>query len=418
MRSTCARSIYAAKSSKPQTKARRALDRSTSHAAVSAASSALLSPEDLAFVDTVQFAGSHEAFIGSEGLRLEDIEWIKRADDLDEIEREDARRWRAEALEEASPEGPIVSDEYAHFHFDEHVPLASAIPTARQSAPNKATRKPRPERDTVVPVVEQASSLEQELKLFPPSRSLLPLRDPHCEIFPYIPSPPPVHGPPQPHHFQLLSRYDWRLSSPLARRRANLLEPPPLSYFPRGGNTLLGYNKLVGVGREPAAEATRQDLLGISDRWGWKLPVPETTRGSWADLTTWSRRYVDLTRVVLEELELSADLASSHRPHRLIELSRLEDELRYNQTLKRQGTPKERQNLGITLLGAVGRVIRKDGGIATTSEAVKAVDKDVEKSVVKSLQDENVGRSPRIYSLWTLEDGRAIGPKDSGAAFS
>lgn len=97
-------------------------------------------------------------------------------------------------------------------------------------------------------------------------------------IKPYRPLTP--RASPQPHDSPLLSRYDWRLSSPLSPgRNRTSFDPPNLYRAPK--LTKQGHNRLLGVGLEAAMEARRWS--GVSEeQWGWKTTVPSGEKGKWA----------------------------------------------------------------------------------------------------------------------------------------
>ncbi|GAA5923692.1 uncharacterized protein JCM15063_003730 [Sporobolomyces koalae] len=154
-------------------------------------------------------------------------------------------------------------------------------------------------------------------------------------VSPYIPPPVllpscPVHPSPQPHEVPLLSRSDWRLSSPLRK----VFRSNPYSLFSRYENDTKsqGHNHLVGVGIETSriSKSYRHKDVEGSEPWGWKTKVNPSERGDWP----------------------AADLYRK-RLDRLIALSRKADEETYRLSLARQGTPVEREAEGKTLCRAV-----------------------------------------------------------------
>lgn len=99
-------------------------------------------------------------------------------------------------------------------------------------------------------------------------------------IQPYVPPKASTSTlPKQPHDYPLLSRSDWRLSSPLFPIPARSRSTPEHLAKARDLKRQ-GHNLLVGVGMQPAAEAAR--FQGTRDeRWGWRLSVPEEEKGGW-----------------------------------------------------------------------------------------------------------------------------------------
>ena len=94
-------------------------------------------------------------------------------------------------------------------------------------------------------------------------------------IRPYIPLSPD-HGKP------LLSRNDWRLSSPVRRPRSSPRTRPPSLYAPID-MTRQGHNKLVGVGVDPRQVGWWSEEMRKEEQWAWKVKTPASEKGSWIE---------------------------------------------------------------------------------------------------------------------------------------
>lgn len=154
-------------------------------------------------------------------------------------------------------------------------PCANPIETSRTGVPLFAARVRRRPRGQL--------RLES-VDLIPPN-----------SIAPYIvPAPPavscPVHPSPQPHEVPLVSRSDWRLSSPL--RRYLRSDPPSLYSRMENDTKAQGHNRLVGIGVEPGRTARGPNSREVegSEPWGWKIKVKESERGSWPAADTYRKR--------------------------------------------------------------------------------------------------------------------------------
>ncbi|GAA5886608.1 hypothetical protein JCM3774_003680, partial [Rhodotorula dairenensis] len=232
--------------------------------------------------------------------------------------------------------------------------------------------------------------------------SRAPVREAAARITPYRPFPlvsvPPstatatltstspgsssarAHCPPaepQPHHFALASRTDWRLSSPARFKLRSLKRgrPLPLHSAKETCTFSAGRNRLVGIG-PPAALVARPSASVTSGRggegWGWKTRVPqEGERGEWTDADKYIERF-----------------------HRLLDLSRVADEKLYLASLSRAGTPLERQGKGLTVPRASGTWLtsaagsgggdgggRREGG-GTTDNEVKEQQQEADADAV------------------------------------
>lgn len=102
---------------------------------------------------------------------------------------------------------------------------------------------------------------------------------------------------------QLLSKYDWRLSSPLIRRRSSE-RPPDLKQAMSSTTAWSGFNRLVGVGLAPALESRRSKrpppppakgkakaVTVEEESWGWKTAVPPSENQPWEESEPYVQRY-------------------------------------------------------------------------------------------------------------------------------
>lgn len=225
-------------------------------------------------------------------LDWKEIGWVAQADELDmTLQREDAARWALEGMHEGGND--IISEE------EEGYPLVipSAISASkderriiREEKGKKVVTGKRVERPTITsPVLAKAKDPVAPIQI--PRLALahrVPIAD--CAILPYIPFVPALSDPsPQPHHFPLLSRYDWRLSCPLPNRsrHSDRFTPPSLSRISNQRVERQGYNRLIGVGLDPAREGRRWGELGMNDKWGWKVAVDPQQKGEWASHRSW-----------------------------------------------------------------------------------------------------------------------------------
>lgn len=132
-----------------------------------------------------------------------------------------------------------------------------------------------------------------------PAWERVPVSEAAHELAPFRPHPlPPAeseaesqsdpHPLPQPHHLPLLSRTDWRLSSP-ARLKLHRSHPLPLWSLRETSTRTGGQNRLVGVGPSPARVGR---FRKGEEAWGWKGKVPEGEKGTWKDADAYIERYV------------------------------------------------------------------------------------------------------------------------------
>ncbi|GAA6019068.1 hypothetical protein JCM10207_006307 [Rhodosporidiobolus poonsookiae] len=212
----------------------------------------------------------------------------------------------------------------------------------------------------------------------------------HTSLSPYVPLPAPTassctpSAPLEPHHSPLLSRHDWRLSSPL--RRFLRSTPPPLWSQEETATLPLGHGRLVGVGVE-AARIARKGTSREEEQWGWKVRVPaERERGEWEAADVYKQRML-----------------------RLLDLSRAADELAYQSSLLRSGTPSERESKGLT-------VCRATGVWLTDAARVEEVAR-LEPAQKEARRRREEGAGPKAVAEWGREDGAEIG-EEQGYKFS
>ncbi|GAA5893221.1 hypothetical protein JCM6882_003916 [Rhodosporidiobolus microsporus] len=256
-------------------------------------------------------------------------------------------------------------------------PLA-AIPST--AAPSISTTEP-----VVAPSPSPKKRRRSRPLLLQPTERLT-----SASLAPYVPPPLPPSSttsstptaPVESHHAPLLTRHDWRLSSPL--RRFLRSTPPPLFSVEETATLPLGHGRLVGVGTEAAR--LRQGLGRVvkgEEQWGWKVRVPEgRERGEWKAADAYVKRMT-----------------------RLLTLSRQADEVTYQSSLTRWGTPSEREEKGLTVRRAVG-VWLSDVGDGEAGEGGGGGGKRARK------REESGGAgasgAARVIAEWRAEDGREL----------
>ncbi|GAA5985540.1 hypothetical protein JCM11641_007986 [Rhodosporidiobolus odoratus] len=179
----------------------------------------------------------------------------------------------------------------------------------------------------------------------------------------------------EPHFTPLLSRQDWRLSSPL--RRFVRTTPPPLFSMEETATMPLGHGQLVGVGTE-AARIARKGVTRTEEQWGWKTKVPEKEKGRW-----------------------EAGARYKERMLRLLTYSRIADEKAYQSSLLRSGTPQEREARGLTVCRAQGTWL---GDAAKVDELVTMAPEERVKR-----REAGSAAPARAICEWRKEDGLEIG---------
>ncbi|GAA5936152.1 hypothetical protein JCM10213_004695 [Rhodosporidiobolus nylandii] len=197
-----------------------------------------------------------------------------------------------------------------------------------------------------------------------------------------LPTPSPPSAPVEPHHTPLLTRQDWRLSSPL--RRFVRTSPPPLFSTEETATMPLGHGQLVGVGTG-AARIARRGTSRTEEQWGWKVRVPEKEKGGWEAADAYVKRMT-----------------------RLLTLSRASDERQYRSTRARSGTPQEREAKGITVCRAQG---------VWLSDTSKLEQPAVGQGQEEGRKKEAGAAGQRIVAEWRKEDGGELG-EEHGYKFS
>ncbi|GAA5867609.1 hypothetical protein JCM1840_002569 [Sporobolomyces johnsonii] len=264
------------------------------------------------------------------------------ADDQARLEG-DRREWvgefRAQTISERSGESmQDMDDRKGKARAVASAPEEQEAPSTVSTAP---TAKPAPRSSAQpLPAAESSPSgyrnshsasamvASQPRQFLQPSKRIAP-----DTLSPYLPPLSPEtsasDGPPQPHELPLLSRSDWRLSSPLRRRVRST--PPPLWSRTETDTRSQGHNRLVGVGVEAARLGRSMQALEGEEYWGWKLKVKGAEKGKWKAADSYRKRL-----------------------ERLLALSREADEKSYRNTLARIGTPREREYKRRTLCRAIG----------------------------------------------------------------
>ncbi|KAK4052245.1 hypothetical protein OIO90_004467 [Microbotryomycetes sp. JL221] len=182
----------------------------------------------------------------------------------------------------------------------------------------------------------------------------------------------------QPHDRLVLSRHDWRLSSPLVRHSRTLSDSPP-SLYERVDLTCQGHNKLVGVGVDPARVGSWSPRLRAEEQWGWKIKVPNSEKADWP-------------------------AANVHRKKldRLLKLSAEAEEKFYLEQLAKQGPPWQRELQGKTVCQAKGQ------WLTDSSKAIEMMSLSVEdkrKLIDKANQGSGGGKA---IAAWSQIDGRHL----------
>ena len=179
--------------------------------------------------------------------------------------------------------------------------LPPVVPPAPPPVPPQAAVDSASPRQRTIEAREPTSNPFAVLRTTTPRRRTAPLRlepvqrtDPSL-VAPYLPSPlaSTSHDPfPSPASDPLVTRHDWRLSSPL--RRYLRRTPPPLFSRTETDTVSLGHNRLVGVGVD-AARIAKFAQTRAEEQWGWKVRVPESERGKWPDADAYRKRCVPLS---------------------------------------------------------------------------------------------------------------------------
>jgi len=194
--------------------------------------------------------------------------------------------------------------------------LPPVVPPAPPPVPPQAAVDSASPRQRTIEAREPTSNPFAVLRTTTPRRRTAPLRlepvqrtDPSL-VAPYLPSPlaSTSHDPfPSPASDPLVTRHDWRLSSPL--RRYLRRTPPPLFSRTETDTVSLGHNRLVGVGVD-AARIAKFAQTRAEEQWGWKVRVPESERGKWPDADAYRKRCVPLPPSTKARARFSADVLS------------------------------------------------------------------------------------------------------------
>ncbi|KAM0747776.1 P-loop containing nucleoside triphosphate hydrolase protein [Meredithblackwellia eburnea MCA 4105] len=306
-----------------------------------------------------QWEDMRDAFLEDSGKpeTLDDILDLRTEPDFTDIDGEEFISFSTEEALDALGMSRTEEEEVSPFNRRMEVAEAGKAREIRRSRP-------------------QRKAFDDQLLSTPlfPNESII--SDPEATISPYRPPARPS-TPRQPHDFPLLSRNDWRLSSPLPLPRPSLWEPPNLLQAARSNQVPTGVNKLVGVGLDPGAE-TRRYSSTKDERWGWKVRVPESEKGGWLSCDEYIKK-----------------------PERLIALSREADEKHYVDNLARLGSPERRENMGRCITSAVGRWV---GEAAREGSAEEAMLRRQQNSAEKKKSN---GKST-IVSVWRRSDDAKI----------
>ncbi|GAA6053563.1 hypothetical protein JCM3770_005196 [Rhodotorula araucariae] len=294
-------------------------------------------------------------------------EWVEllRKQAEAEAPREEEREVRAarpanvrvEPMVEATAARPVPGDQAAALVAPAVAPsVASPSPSAPAPRAPTPRRRARPLRLEPVPHVDPAV------------------------IAPYLPPPSFSTTSVAPAAQPLVSRHDWRLSSPL--RRYVRKSPPPLFSRAETDTRTIGHNKLVGVGVD-AARIGKPALVRGEEQWGWKVRVPEAERGTWSD--------ADAYRTRLD---------------RLLSLSQKADETLYLASLARQGPPAERELKGTTLCRALGAWLT-NAGRADEMARLDPAEREKRRQAATAPGVAGAGQA-RAVACFVAEDGRVL----------
>ncbi|GAA6064109.1 hypothetical protein JCM10212_002486 [Sporobolomyces blumeae] len=339
-----------------------------------------------------------------EGGRGED-DWVDWSEELRTLQREEYERGeRVGAVKADKGKGK----EKANAARDQVQRTGADDPRTRPAtaAPDISARRPRstPSAREAAPDGNRPESSKRIFIAPPPFRTTasprlepnLPM--PQNAISPYVasvpslvPYAPSIHPSPQPHEVPLVSRTDWRLSSPLRK----FIRSSPSSLYARTEETstkALGHNRLVGVGVETGRIALGPKARGAADQsetWGWKVKVPESEKGTW----------------------IAADLYRK-RMERLLHLSRAADEESYQAQLARSGTPAEREARKRTVCRASASWLTDHVKL----DEIRQRNQNVEEGKREGPVGDG-GRGAKIVASFEAEDGWDLS-EEQGWAFS
>lgn len=198
--------------------------------------------------------------VSADGAEVEDGVWIELQQEL----RSEADSSRGKSKEETA----------RRIEKEPPIPPHTPLPT-----PPAARISPRPPPPAPKPAPKPAPSrLSRAARSSTAPKSTSPIR-------PYLPlSTAPLT---ETHARPLLSRTDWRLSSPISAhprssRPSRFRGPPPLTRSTIQANLKQGHNKLVGVGVEPARVGWWNATMSKEEQWGWKVRIPTSEKGAWS----------------------------------------------------------------------------------------------------------------------------------------
>jgi hypothetical protein len=342
-----------------------------------------------------------ESSVDRKGQEYVEIGETVYADDLEgdvELDWDDWREITRQSVKTHQPAPEIVVDKGKQ-NSEEHKakPLVVAAPIKK--TPQRRTRA-KTQNPELLFAARVRRDPEARLRLQPVER-IAP-----NTISPYLALPPPlfpcpVHPSPQPHELPLVSRSDWRLSSPLRRYlRSN---PPSLYSRLENDTKAQGHNRFVGVGVETCriSKSHRSRDVEGSEPWGWKTKVKESERGGWASADLYRKRCVFRFSFHSAD-EADSSKCSQSSLDRLITLSRKSDEDNYRLTLARQGTPAERESNGKTLCRAIGTWL-------TDSSRAEEIQKLRKRAGTAQLAGTGMnGGGVKAIASFRAEDGREL----------
>ncbi|SCV68045.1 BQ2448_166 [Microbotryum intermedium] len=357
---------------------------------------------DQAHQDEVPFSHGSEGLHGHgeggvQGLVEESLDWHALLDELAMNERIHGSKGETGGDERAVKRTKIVSAPTP----------TTTLPSTRPGPPNSVTSQVPELRSTPIPA--PAPIPAPVVKAVPststtPTKRLLPLgkaRDliPSPRPIGIIPYTPPSNVPSSdPSSRPLLSRYDWRLSSPLPPHSPTPgLAPPPLDV--PASNLQQGTNKLIGVGQVPYFSGRRiKDVEG----WGWKTKLPHGEKGTWINADRHRTKWVisslfrafKRSRYCKRITDISFGL-NTCRLDRLLDLTEQSEEKAYLETLARSGTPEQREASGRTVCRAQGTWLTKS---TRADEIVKMTREEKDE-----LRKKSAGAGGAVAAWWSCE---------------
>lgn len=168
-------------------------------------------------------------------------------------------------------------------------PIPPPVPPPAPPPPVKiaATQSTTPMTDRPA-----ATSTRPAPQALPPVEGLIRSRM-DLTVSPIAPYRPPTPSSskrkPRPDELPLLSRADWRLSSPIRRPPSTVRSRPPSLWKPED-TSRQGHNKLVGVGVDCSKVGIWNRQMETEEQWGWKVKVPKGEKGAWPAADVHRRR--------------------------------------------------------------------------------------------------------------------------------